>query len=61
MSSMGILLVPLVDGKPLNEQEVLALSPEEKETLSKRQESIQGRIKEAVTQLRSWDRRSRSR
>ena len=56
MSSMGILLVPLVDGKPLNEQEVLALSPEEKETLSKRQESIQGRIKEAVTQLRSWDR-----
>jgi lon-related putative ATP-dependent protease len=56
MSSMGILLIPLVNGKPLNEQEVLALSPEEKEGLSKRQESIQGHIKEAVTQLRGWDR-----
>jgi lon-related putative ATP-dependent protease len=56
MSSMGILLVPLVNGKPLNEQEVLALSPEEKEGLAKRQEKIQGQIKEAVTQLRGWDR-----
>ncbi len=56
MSSMGILLVPLVNGKPLSEQEVLALSPEEKEDLSKRQENIQGHIKEAVTKMRSWDR-----
>ena len=56
MSSMGILLVPLANGKPLSEQEVLALSPEDKEDLSKRQEKIQGQIKEAVTQLRSWDR-----
>jgi hypothetical protein len=38
---------------------VLALSPEEKEDLSKRQENIQGRIKDAVTQLRSWDREIR--
>jgi len=59
MSSMGILLIPVVNGKPLNEQEVLALSPEEKEDLSKRQENIQGRIKDAVTQLRSWDREIR--
>ena len=59
VSSMGILLIPVVNGKPLNEQEVLALSPEEKEGLSKRQENIQGRIKDAVTQLRSWDREIR--
>ncbi len=56
MSSMGILLVPIVSGKPLSDQEVLALSPEEKEDLSKRQENIQGHIKEAVTQVRGWDR-----
>ncbi len=56
MSSMGILLVPLVNGKPLTDQEVLALSPEQKEDLSRRQENIQGHIKEAVTQMRSWDR-----
>ena len=53
---MGILLVPMVNGKPLSDQEVLALSPEEKEDLSKRQENIQGHIKEAVTQVRGWDR-----
>ncbi len=56
MSSMGILLVPMVKGKPLSDQEVLALSPDEKEELSKRQENIQGHIKDAVSQMRSWDR-----
>ncbi|MDM8000815.1 MAG: ATP-binding protein [Dehalococcoidia bacterium] len=56
MSPMGILLVPIVNGRPLTDQEILALSPEDKEGLSKRQENIQGHIKEAVTQLRVWDR-----
>lgn len=56
MSSMGILLVPMVKGKPLSDQEVLALSPEEKEGLSKRQENIQEHIKEAAAQMRTWDR-----
>ena len=56
MSPMGVILVPLMDGKPLNEQEVLALSPEVKEQMAKRQESIQGQIKDAMAQMRNWER-----
>ncbi len=59
MSTMGILLIPIVDGKPLSDQEVLALGPEKKEELSKRQEEVQVQVKEAMTQVRSWDREIR--
>ncbi len=59
VSPMGIVLIPLVDGKPLSEQEVLALNPEVKEQMGKHQESIQGQIKEAMAELRNWDREIR--
>jgi lon-related putative ATP-dependent protease len=58
MSPMGLLLIPMVEGKPLSEQEMLALTPKEKEKLGKRREDIQGQIKEAMGQMRSWDRES---
>ena len=59
VSPMGIVLIPLVDGKPLSEQEVLALNPAVKEQMGKRQESIQGQIKEAMAEVRNWDREIR--
>jgi lon-related putative ATP-dependent protease len=59
VSPMGVILVPLMDGKPLSDQEVLALSPEAKEQLAKRQETIQGQIKDAMAQMRNWDREIR--
>ena len=59
ISPVGVVLIPLVDGKPLNEQEVLALSPEVREQMAKRQESIQGQIKDGMAQMRTWDREVR--
>ena len=59
ISPMGIVLVPLKDGKPLTEQEVLGLSPEVKQELTKRNELIQGQVKEAMSQIRNWDREIR--
>ena len=56
MSPVGIMLVPVVEGKPLSEQDVLGLSPEQKEDLNERREDIQEQLKEAMTQLRAWDR-----
>jgi len=56
VSPMGIVLVPLKEGKPLTEQEVLGLSPEMKQEMAKRQELIQGQVKEAMSQVRNWDR-----
>lgn len=58
MSPMGLLLIPIVNGKPLTEQEMLALTPKEKENMNKRREEIQGQIKESMGQMRSWDRES---
>ena len=56
MSPMGLLLIPIVSGKPLTEQEMLALSPKEKEMLGKKREEIQEQIKDAMAQMRNWDR-----
>jgi len=55
MSPMGIMIIPIVEGKPLSEQDMLALSPEKKEELNKRREDIQDELKEAMTQIKSWD------
>lgn len=59
ISPMGIILVPLRDGKPLTEQEVLGLSPDVKQEMTKRHELIQGQVKEAMSQIRNWDREIR--
>ncbi|HUV53348.1 MAG TPA: Lon-like protease helical domain-containing protein, partial [Dehalococcoidia bacterium] len=48
MSPMGLLLIPIVNGKPLSEQEILALVPQQKEELAKKREAIQDQIKEAM-------------
>ena len=56
MSPMGLLLIPIVNGKPLSEQEILALVPQQKEELAKKREAIQDQIKEAMGQMRNWDR-----
>ena len=58
-SPMGIALIPIREGKPLTEQEILALSPEEKDELNKRRDSIQGQIKEAMVQMRGWNREAK--
>ena len=59
VSPMGIVLVPIKEGKPLTEQEVLGLSPEVKQEMAKKQELIQGQVKDAMSQIRSWDREIR--
>ncbi|MFC1944890.1 Lon protease family protein, partial [Chloroflexota bacterium] len=61
MSSMGIALVPLKDGKLLAEEEMLALSPEEKEKMAKRREEIQDELKGALSQMKGWDKEARER
>ncbi|MBE0479934.1 MAG: AAA family ATPase [Dehalococcoidia bacterium] len=55
MSPIGILLVPVVQGRPLSQEEMLALSPGEREQLSRKQEGIQEKIKEAMNQMRTWE------
>ena len=56
MSPMGILLIPIVKGEPLTDQEMLRLSPEQKEEIAKRREDTRMQLNEAMVQMRNWER-----
>jgi len=52
---MGLVTIPIRDGKPLGEEEFAALTPEEREAISKRREQIQGELEAAFRQARSLE------
>ncbi|MCX7668077.1 MAG: AAA family ATPase, partial [Atribacterota bacterium] len=51
MTSMGPLLVPLVDGKPMNQEQYLALSEEEKEIIEAKRQRLLNRINETFERI----------
>ncbi|MEN3186925.1 MAG: ATP-binding protein [Atribacterota bacterium] len=51
MTSMGPLLVPLVDGKPMNQEQYLALSEEEKEVIESKRQKLLNRINETFERI----------
>lgn len=53
---VGLMTIPLVEGRPLSEQEFLALSPEEKEAISKKREALQEELKAAIRQASGLER-----
>ena len=56
MAAMGIMTVPMKDGKPINEEEFLKLKQEEQEQLREGQEQLQTEIEAAVRRTRELDR-----
>lgn len=55
-SPMGIMTVPVKDGKPMTQEEFAALTAEEREALGKRQQDLQEEIEAAVRQARGVER-----
>jgi lon-related putative ATP-dependent protease len=53
---MGIVTIPLRDGKPMSNEDLLSLKPEEKEEINRRGEKLQDRLKAVFRQIRSLDR-----
>ncbi|MGC8779106.1 MAG: Lon-like protease helical domain-containing protein, partial [Candidatus Caldatribacteriaceae bacterium] len=51
MTSMGPLLVPLVEGKPMNQEQYLALSDEEKEIIEAKRQKLLNRINETFERI----------
>jgi lon-related putative ATP-dependent protease len=51
ITSMGPLLVPLVDGKPMNQEQYLALSDEEKEIIEAKRQKLLNRINETFERI----------
>jgi len=54
-SQMGILTVPLKDGKPFSEEEFMALSQEQKEIIANRQGVVQSELAATIRQARQVD------
>lgn len=52
---MGILIIPLREGRPMTNEEVMALSPEVREEIQKRRERLQAELRSAIRQLRGLD------
>jgi lon-related putative ATP-dependent protease len=58
MSPMGLLIIPVMEGKPLSEEEFMALSQEVKEEVLQKREGLQEELKKAMRQLTSLDKKT---
>jgi lon-related putative ATP-dependent protease len=57
-SPVGLLTVPLKDGKPLGDEAFQELSAEEKEAISQAREALQDEVKGAIRQARSLEKKA---
>ena len=57
---MGLLTVPLHEGKPISEQEFLALEQAEKDEISKKQQEMQTILEASIRQGKSQDNKARA-
>ena len=58
MSPGGLLIVPVKEGKPLSEEEFVALSPEVKEEVMQKREALQEELKRAMRQLTGLEKKA---
>ncbi len=54
-STVGLLTIPVVNGKPINEQEFMSLPPEKKEEIQKRREELEKDLRNTMRQLRGLE------
>ena len=54
-TSMGLAIIPVENGKPLNEEKLLGLSTKEKEDLQKKHQQLQNMVEAALRQSRQID------
>jgi len=58
MSPMGLLMIPVMEGKPLSEEEFKALSPEMKQEVLHKREGLQEELKRAMRQLTGLEKKA---
>jgi predicted ATP-dependent protease len=57
-SPIGLLLVPIVDGRPINEQEFAQLPPNVQAEIQERRESLQERLRGYIRQFRDLEKKA---
>jgi len=58
---MGLVTVPLADGKPMSREQFEQLSEEERSAINEKTEQLRGRVQEALTQARQLEKEARNR
>ena len=58
MSPMGLLIIPVMEGKPLSEEEFMALSQEVKEEVLRKREGLQEELKRVMRQLTGLEKKA---
>jgi lon-related putative ATP-dependent protease len=56
-SAMGLLITPLVQGRPMTNEEVMALTPQIREEIQRRQEKLRSELRTAMRQLRGLEKK----
>jgi len=54
-SPIGLLIIPVIKGKPLSEREFMALSPQRRDEIQKRREKLDADLRSAMRQLRALE------
>ena len=54
---VGVLLVPVVNGKPLSNKEIIALTPKAREEIEKRRGRLESELRSALRQLREMEKK----
>jgi len=52
---IGLLAIPIVDGKPISDEEFITLSPEMREEIQRRREKLDSDLRSAMRQLRELE------
>ena len=52
---MGLVIIPIEDGKPYSEEKIMGLSLEEKEALMQKQQGLQAGLEATLRQARLID------
>jgi len=54
-SPIGLLLVPVIEGKPVSEEDLAQLAPDVRKDIETRREALQGSVQESLIKLRNLD------
>ncbi|MCP8318755.1 MAG: AAA family ATPase, partial [Candidatus Methylarchaceae archaeon HK01B] len=54
---IGLLTVPVMEGKPLSERDLMALPPQTRDKIQKKMEELKGELRSAFRQLRGLERK----
>jgi len=54
-SPVGLLIIPTMNGKPLSEQEFMALTPQKREAIASKREELGAELRVALTKVKALD------